>query len=117
MAPEEGGSVCLDAVASDKEVDVPNVVGLQDNGYGRRCCVEPFPDFARLCGRGDRVEHSHLATGLDDGGGDRRFPAGVGIPVRMLDAPNPEPRRDVDRLVHSDGLGDRLDVRSELSVE
>src|SRR5437764_8396269 len=76
VSPEERRPVGLDAVAPDEEVDIPDVVGLQYNGHGRRRRVESLPDLARVRRWSDRVEYGHLAPGLDDGRGDRRFPAG-----------------------------------------
>ena len=83
-----------------EEVDVAHVVRLEDDGHRRRVRVEPIPDLGRVLGRSERVDESDLAAGLDDRRGDERLPVVALVPGRVLDPPDPEPRRDIPNLGH-----------------
>jgi hypothetical protein len=90
LRPERSG-----AVAANEEVDIANVIGLEDGDDRRWPRVEPGPDLPRVVRWRERVEERDLTAGLDAGLGDHLFPAQAGLPVGVLEPPDPEPGRDV----------------------
>ena len=98
-APEEVGAEGAGPVAAYEEVDVADVIRLEDDDERRRASVESSPDVRPVVGRRERVEERDLPAGFDARGGHQRFPVESGLPVWMLDTPEPETRRHVPELV------------------
>src|SRR6266536_710609 len=64
--------------------------------------IESGPDLPRVARRRERVEQDDLAAGLDAGRVDNRPPAESGPPIRILDSPEPQTRRHIEkRLRHA----------------
>jgi hypothetical protein len=98
VPPEERGAVGPGGVALDEEVDVPDVVGLEDDDDRGPRRVDSLPELAGVIWWGQGIEQRHLPTRLDDGRGDVGLPARAGAPVRMRAPPDPEPVRDIPNL-------------------
>ena len=64
----------------------------------RRIALEPRPEVAGVLGRRERVDEHRAALGGVREGRDPRLPAEAGVPVRVLELPQPETRRDVADL-------------------
>ena len=86
------------AVAANELIDLPNVVWLEHDDRGRRARIESTPYLRRVVGRSERVENEYLASRFHAGRCDHWLPAVIGLPVRVLDPPEPEARRDISQL-------------------
>src|SRR5262249_61624688 len=91
-------------VAPPEPAEAPDRAGLEPAGHRRRPGVEPFPDRGGCFWRRQRVEDCDFAAGFDAGRIDELLPVEARPPVRMLEAPDPEPRRDVENLGHAPTL-------------
>jgi hypothetical protein len=81
------------------------VVRFEDDDNRRRVRVEASPELGRIVRGRERVEQSYLPAGLDARRGYFPLPPDPGLPVGMIDTPDPETGRDVAELMCHARLG------------
>ena len=97
---EDVGPVAAGAVPAHEQVDVPDVVGLQDDHGRRGCRFEPIPDLTCARRRCERVEHDRLAARFDEKGRHLGLPVEPFAPIRVRLPPQPQAWSDVSDLHH-----------------
>ncbi len=77
-------------VATNKLVNVPDMVRADDNGHGRRPITEALPQFCSGGSRDERVKHQSLASRFNIGRRHDRLPIVPRFPVMMFRTPDPQ---------------------------
>jgi len=105
VGPEESRTERLHMVATDKLVNISNVISDDDGSNRWRPIIKTLPQLLRTGFRDERVKHQPLAPRFDISRRHNRLPVVPRLPVMMLRTPNPQASGHIAKL---DLTGHRL---------